>query len=456
MKSIVKKSIILIVVLFMVLMSLIPIFAVSESDFEANPRKYQEMCSGVISEENYDTCVAYKSYLINKAQSDQSDLDSLDADRDKIQSNIIESLSLIEKYNAAIAANEASIAALENEIAIQETEIVRLEGEIKVRVAKVEEAEKEVKEYMVNSQSTMRVNGYIEFVMGANDFSDIIRRIEGMNHIKRYNQALIDTLQKERDSLDQAKASVEAQKVSIELDKDIIETEKQKNVAIKANQSLIHEELVRQKISFDTAAAEIQEKIQISEDLANQIDTIQPSGSMQNPVPGARKTESVWHYSDWGGVHLGTDLAAGVNTPILAMGNGIVVVAQGGCATTGSFGCNGGMGNHLTMIFEADGHIYGALIMHIAAGSFRVSAGTIVSKGEQVAGVGDSGSSYGAHAHVELFDLGVSTVQEGLDMWNSTWRTAQFGLGGSAGGLSSICENRGTPCRLNPEGYLGV
>ena len=439
----------------MVLMTLIPIFAVSDADFDANPGKYKELCTGVIDSSNRDVCMKYKKYLIDKAQSGQSSLAQIEADKKALEQNIIENLGKIDEYNTQISAIDAQIVKKEAEIKSQEAEIVRLEGEIEIRVQKVEEAEKEVKAYMVNSQSTMRVNGYIEFVMGANDFADIIRRIEGMNHVKRYNEGLIEALQAERNALEESKLSVVAQKESIELDKQLIEIDKQSIVEFKSVVEKAYDELVAQKIQFETAAAEMAAEIKVSQELANSINEQKPSGSMLNPVPGARKTESVWHYT-WGGTHLGTDLAAGVNTPILAMGNGVVVVTSNNCATSGSFGCSGGMGNHLTMIFEADGRIYGALIMHIARGSFRVSAGTPITKGQQLAGVGNSGSSYGAHAHVELFDLGVSTVAEGLSMWNSSWRTAQFGLGGSAGGTSSLCSNRGAPCRLNPEGYLGV
>ncbi|WZU01576.1 M23 family metallopeptidase [Erysipelothrix sp. D19-032] len=105
-------------------------------------------------------------------------------------------------------------------------------------------------------------------------------------------------------------------------------------------------------------------------------------------------------------------LITGYFEPIYAVGNGVVVVTQGGCDTYSSFGCNSGLGNHLSMIFESNGKVYGALIMHMANGSFKVGPGSVVSQGQQVGGVGNSGNSIGSHAHIEIFDLGVGSVSK--------------------------------------------
>lgn len=456
MKKVIKNVIIILMVVFLLMGFLSPIFADTNADFEANPEKYNQLCKGVITENNREICKQYKQYLLDKTANNQNEIDRIEADLVEIRKNITANLDKIADFEEQIRTIETTIADLNYQIEVKEIEIRRLEGLIAEREIKIAEIEEKVKEYMVSSQSTMRVNGYIEFIMGANDFADIVRRVEGMNNIKRHNEGLIEDLRVERKALEDDKGSVETQRDAIDGDKQQQLLNQERVERLKTATVEAYNQFMIQKVNLETDSASIQEQIQYDEQLAQ---SITASGTLIIPVPSFyRVSESVWHYdsSFGGGVHLGTDLAAGYFAPIVSMGNGVVVVAQGGCDTYSSMGCNGGLGNHMTMIVASTSGVYGTLIMHMAAGSFTVGPGQYVDAGVQVGGVGNSGSSYGPHAHVEIFDLGVNTVQEGLEMWNSTWRTAQFGLGGSPEGTSSICENRGTPCRLNPETVLGL
>lgn len=459
MRNTIKKIVVVLIALFLLLVSVAPIFAITDDEFASNPGKYQQMCSDVITEANRQTCRDYKKYLLAQADKDQSTLKDLEKDKAAIKENILDNLGKIAQYDDQLKVINLKITNFEAQIKVKEDEIVKIQVDIENRIAQINETEKEVKAFMVNSQSTMRVNGYIEYLMGAKSFSDIIRRVEGMNAIQKYNDSLIHKLKEERANLELSKSSMETQKENIELDKQLIEVERKEVERVRSVQVVFYDELKRQQVSLETQSAEIQAAINVSKELANSINDIVYTGGFFFPVPGANKTQSVWHYDSnyGGGVHLGVDLAAGTNTPIYAMGAGIVMVTQGGCATTGSFNCNGKMGNHLMMIFLANNKVYGTLIMHIAAGSFAVRPLQTVSAGQMIARVGNSGASFGSHAHVELFDLGVSTIGEAVELWNQPGnRTAQFGLGGSGSGLGSLCSNRGTPCRLNPEPYLGI
>jgi murein DD-endopeptidase MepM/ murein hydrolase activator NlpD len=89
----------------------------------------------------------------------------------------------------------------------------------------------------------------------------------------------------------------------------------------------------------------------------------------------------------WGTMHYGLDLAAPLGTPILAATDGVVVRA----------GRASGYGNAV-YIQDADGnvHIYGHM-RH-----YSVSAGDIVTAGDQIAKVGNEGQSTGPHLHYEI------------------------------------------------------
>ena len=89
--------------------------------------------------------------------------------------------------------------------------------------------------------------------------------------------------------------------------------------------------------------------------------------------------------------HNGLDIAAPRNTPILAMADGTVVVANG----TDSWG--GGWGYHV--IIE---HVDGYRTIYAHANSISVVRGQAVRQGEVIAHVGTTGSSTGYHLHVEV------------------------------------------------------
>lgn len=459
MKNRIRKIVIIFLALFLVLLTIAPIFAVSDSDFAENPGKYQQLCQGVISQSDRETCREFKKYLLAQADKDQSTLDDLEKDKAAIKQDILSNLGKISEYDDQLKAIREKIDAIQAQIVVKENEIAKLEVEIETKLVEIEGTEAEVKAFMLNSQSTMRVNGYIEFVMGAKSFADIIRRVEGMSAIQKYNERLIQKLKEERAALEVTRQSLETQKENIELDKQLIEVEEREVERVRSIQVVFYEELKNQQIKLDMQTAAVQAQINVSQELADKISDIVYTGSFVFPVPGAYKTQSVWHYDSnyGGGFHLGVDLAAGTNTPIYSMGAGIVMVASGGCSTTGSFGCNGGLGNHLMMIFMANNKVYATLIMHIAAGSFTVSPMQTVDAGAMIARVGNSGNSFGSHAHIEIYDLGVSSIAEGVSLWNQPqYRTAQFGLGGSMSGYNSLCSNRSTPCRVNPEPLMGL
>ncbi|WP_347057961.1 M23 family metallopeptidase [Blastococcus sp. HT6-30] len=95
----------------------------------------------------------------------------------------------------------------------------------------------------------------------------------------------------------------------------------------------------------------------------------------------------------WGTMHYGLDLAAPLGTPIVAATDGVVVRA----------GRASGYGNAV-YIQDADGnvHIYGHMRY------YDVSAGDLVTAGDQIARIGNEGQSTGPHLHYEIHRGGVN------------------------------------------------
>ncbi|WP_424465412.1 M23 family metallopeptidase [Pseudoclavibacter helvolus] len=93
--------------------------------------------------------------------------------------------------------------------------------------------------------------------------------------------------------------------------------------------------------------------------------------------------------------HQGIDLAPGQGTPIVAVADGVVTAVQPAD--------NGGLGVHVVVEHSALGvrTVYG----HALSGSLVVEVGQPVQAGQQIAAVGNTGTSTGAHLHFEVRDL---------------------------------------------------
>lgn len=90
--------------------------------------------------------------------------------------------------------------------------------------------------------------------------------------------------------------------------------------------------------------------------------------------------------------HGGTDFAAAAGTPILAVMDGVVMVAEAGV----------GLGNFVVLRSTVDGAMVTTVYGHIRDGGTHVTAGQTVQAGQQIAEVGSTGKSTGPHLHFEV------------------------------------------------------
>ncbi|MBE9044737.1 M23 family metallopeptidase [Pleurocapsales cyanobacterium LEGE 10410] len=125
---------------------------------------------------------------------------------------------------------------------------------------------------------------------------------------------------------------------------------------------------------------------------------------LANPAPESKRIASPfgWRkrpYSNQQQFHQGIDYGAPYGSPVVAIGNGIVTKVVSGCADFGSLFCGGQLGNWIE-IDHGDGVIgtYG----HLKNSSIMVEAGMKVRKNQNIAQVGSSGWSTGAHLDFRL------------------------------------------------------
>lgn len=108
------------------------------------------------------------------------------------------------------------------------------------------------------------------------------------------------------------------------------------------------------------------------------------SGYFTNPLPGAKKSQALHG-------HNGIDLArVAIGTPVLAAAKGTVILAKFG-------GYNGGYGNYVIV-----SHSNGTQTLYAHLNSVSVTRGQVVSQGQKLGGMGNTGRSTGPHLHFEV------------------------------------------------------
>jgi murein DD-endopeptidase MepM/ murein hydrolase activator NlpD len=113
---------------------------------------------------------------------------------------------------------------------------------------------------------------------------------------------------------------------------------------------------------------------------------------------GAREAPTAGASSD----HQGVDFDPGFGTPVHAAAAGVVRET----VTTDSGGC----GVNITIDHTQNGEPFSTVYCHLAVGSVVVAAGQAVVAGQQIAAVGNTGVSTGAHLHFEVRPGGGAAV----------------------------------------------
>jgi len=102
-----------------------------------------------------------------------------------------------------------------------------------------------------------------------------------------------------------------------------------------------------------------------------------------HPAPGAIKTQGIHGYN-------AVDLAGSVGTPIRAASAGEVIISK-------SSGWNGGYGQYIVIR-----HANGVQTLYAHLSRNHVGVGSVVSQGQEIGSMGNTGRSTGPHLHFEV------------------------------------------------------
>ena len=319
----------------------------------------------------------------------------------------------LEAINAELDSINAQISYYDQEIAQKEAE--RKEAEAK------EQAQYELFCERVRAMEEEGTVSYWSILFNAENFSDMLDRLADIDAVMDYDNQVMEELTAARQELERLQAELESARAEEQAAKDQQEAKKAEQQAKVAEaQKLLDQinadaaELNRQLDDEMEGAAEIQAEIarkqkQLEEEQRKQNNVqLPPTGDgWLWPLPASNlKLTSAFgfRYHPKDGhpqSHTGIDVAASTGVPIYAARGGQVIMSEYGAGANWSYG-------NFVVIDHGDGTT--TLYAHMS--SRAVSEGELVTQGQTIGAVGDTGNTSGPHLHYEVRRNGQRTDPE--------------------------------------------
>lgn len=325
-------------------------------------------------------------------------------------------------------------AALQKEIKLTKEEITtvtayidRLQDQIDVKTTELDAAIKALDSKKERFSETVRTTyeqgetSYLEVLLNASNFSDLLSRLEIVSAIMDDNKKIVaeytaakEDIQQKRDDLqatqDEQVQYQENLKYKAEELKSSEEQQKALQQSLQAYQKEQKAEYERITSEMDTVSNQIAEQSRkeaaaaaaaakkkggssSSSSAGNLSSATLTSGTFTWPLPGYTNNSSAygWRVHPIFGTrkfHKGEDIPAPTGTPIVAAASGTVTTA----------GWVSGYGNYTVI-----NHGGGVMTAYGHQSAIHVSVGQTVSAGQTIGLVGSTGNSTGPHLHFEVY-----------------------------------------------------
>ena len=405
------KNISVLMVLIL-LFSVMSVGASAERDFQAEIDALEDKIDANNSSASNNKKT--REQLNSEVQNLQQQIDIYNEKISSLDKQIDEKNATINKYNDEINA-------LNGEIAQTNTEIDGLNKQI-------DEAYDLLKErlrasYMAGETSTL------EMLMGASDYESFLTRLELLSSVARHDQNLIDGLEGDIDELNDLVASLDVKKKQQEEKKSAIEVQRNEIQSVKTEQ-------VEARNSLDQKQSQIESKVQSINSILAKLDS--SSAEYRAQQEKIRAEQAAYDVAKTGGMSAGSgSLGAGGGTSNIGSypvsGRGMICPLQyGNVYVSQHYGHNGHKGVDLctsgsgsTMgkeiraaasgtVYSAEYHyswgnnVYinhgnGVYTRYAHCSRMIVSPGQQVQQGQVIAYAGNTGNSFGAHLHFEVW-----------------------------------------------------
>ena len=456
-----SKKTITVFLSLLLFVGMLPVYA---EDFASNEAHYRQLCSGPNAKDNKKTCLEFNQYLQQKIKDSEGDIDKYKGQISQYKDDLAKQVEIANEYQEKIETLDLEIKKLESDIVNLEQNIKVIEEEIVKREEEIADKDRIIIERMIKTQTDMRFGYEIDFLFKAQSFETLISSMSVVSDIMDFETRQIEEINRLIEKQKTDKETLIVQQDTINLYLVDIEKSKEETIILKAEvdiavanyQTLMAEIEAKQSQSYADANA-IRNTIAKNQEAMNKVEDLGSSTGFTRPIAGGRINARVWAYpAPWSALHLGYDYGAPVGTPIRAAANGIVLYSVSPCPTYGFLGnsCGrpglSGGGNQVHTLVTVNDKLYAINYSHMESGS-PIATGTIITGGTQIGRIGTSGNSTGPHAHVEVYYLGVESIQSYTNRWNGN-------LGHNVGfSLARRCMDNGNsaPCRMDPGEVFG-
>lgn len=376
-----------------------------------------------------------KNELKNKRSGINAEIDEKKSKIGELQNEQQKLNDQIKKLDFAVSDAEQKIEAKNKEIAQTTEEIEVLKVEIAVLMERIEKRNELLKDKARSFQENGGTVNYIDVLLGAQSFSDFVDRVSAVTTIVNADKDILEQHRQDKLDLETKQQQVEAKLNSLQdMKKDLEALKVKLNSQIKEKNKLMstlkHEEeqmhaetlemaeaadVLRAQEAAMAQAIALEKKRQAEEkarqaELARQraaaaakakssgggsstpdpepVASAPSSGGMIIMPASGRLTSGIGQR--WGSFHAGVDIAnRGSNVPIYAAADGVVFKSY----------YSSSYGNTIFVTHSINGQTWTTVYAHMSA---RLVQGGVVSRGQQIGVMGNTGQSYGQHLHFEL------------------------------------------------------
>ncbi|WP_253896156.1 murein hydrolase activator EnvC [Solibacillus sp. R5-41] len=384
------------------------------------PVVYADSLSDLKKERNQ--IEAEKKELTKSLQQKTSEIQSNQNTQEKI-------IGLLEEIGAKINQTHKEIELVELDIDIANKEISELESEIADLQKRIDQRDELLRDRARAMQTSGTVS-YLDVLLGANSFVDFIDRFSAVSTLMDADRQIMREQKEDQEKLEEQKVILQTKKQKLEKNKAKLSGLMADLKDQKADKNRLVDELEKEEAKLRSQKSELQveydDKVEISEELEAKVlaeqrrlqeiarqkaieakkkrdrEKANAASSGKLPTvsagtwtrPAAGRFTSGFGGRDIGPIgsknHLGVDIANSIGTPVVSAADGVVSYV----------GRMGGYGNLVLVTHNLDGQAFTTAYGHLSG--FTASVGDVVSKGQQIAKMGNTGNSTGPHVHFEI------------------------------------------------------
>lgn len=348
-----------------------------------------------------------------------------------------------------IAVHEQILAELDSKIAATQAQISQKEASIDALEEDIQTRYQTLRTRLRAISKKSILSSFIQFILGNSTFTDYLIGFKMSQRISEHDQAVMDQLELDIAAVEETKNKLKTDKAALEIERNQADTVRVEMETAKGslqqlyNESHALEDEMSKNVEWlDEQIARMEEEDQ---SIQNEIDAIMEEiraeeeaarkeaeekgeeyvpevsfkgeGSMVWPAPTCRVITSSFKLRQLPGeteprLHKGLDIACygdAEGEPIVAAADGVVFAAN----DYDSWG--GGLGYYVMIDHGYDSEGRRVITIYAHCSRVDVYEGQSVTAGEQIALVGDTGNSYGAHLHfqIEVDDTPVNPISNG-------------------------------------------